>query len=97
MYRGGALPPKSLYSIYTAQGAQCNTSTTLYASYFPTITLRSPSFVFLLYNSSTQLQFERNNSTQLNMMQFSHNDLEGHIPNAGQLCNWMGFMIRTWD
>ena len=27
MYRGGTLPPKSLYSIYTAQGAQCNTST----------------------------------------------------------------------
>ena len=27
MYRGGALPPKSLYSIYTAQGAQCNKST----------------------------------------------------------------------
>jgi len=36
MYRGGGLPPKSMYSIYTAQGAQCNTSTTLYASYFPT-------------------------------------------------------------
>jgi len=36
MYRGGALLPKSLYSIYTAQGAQCNTSTTLYASYSPT-------------------------------------------------------------
>ena len=36
MYPGGALPPNSLYSIYTAQGAQCNTSTTLYASYFPT-------------------------------------------------------------
>ena len=33
MYRGGALPPNSLYSIYTAQGTQCNTLTTLYASY----------------------------------------------------------------
>jgi hypothetical protein len=37
MYRGGALPLKSLYSIYTAQEAQCNTSTTLYASYFPIV------------------------------------------------------------
>jgi hypothetical protein len=30
MYRGGALPPKSLYSIYTAQGAQCNTTHALH-------------------------------------------------------------------
>jgi hypothetical protein len=30
MYQGGALPPKSLYSIYTAQGAQCNTTHALH-------------------------------------------------------------------
>ena len=30
MYQGGVILPKSLYSIYTAHGAQCNTSIILY-------------------------------------------------------------------
>ena len=39
IFRRGYLPYKPCTLIYTAQGAKCSTSTTLYASYFPSFSL----------------------------------------------------------